>query len=148
MNAVAGKNVALACDGDGQLSTVTQYASLTPDQQVATGSYHFDDAGRLTGLGYTQPNSTGLPSYSWQYDDAGRMTQSVNNTDGTVNYSNDATGQLTSADSTGTPSLDENHSYDPTGNRTNTGYSTGADNRLLSDGTYHYLYPESVTVFA
>ena len=30
--------------------------------------------------------------------------------------------------------------YDANGNRTNAGYVTGADNRLLGDGTYRYSY--------
>src|SRR6516164_9475198 len=31
-------------------------------------------------------------------------------------------------------------SHDSNGNRTNTGYSTGTNNQLSSDGTYNYLY--------
>ena len=34
----------------------------------------------------------------------------------------------------------ESNSYDANGNRTNTGDVTGADNELLSDGTYNYSY--------
>jgi RHS repeat-associated protein len=36
--------------------------------------------------------------------------------------------------------LDESFTYDANGNRTNTGYSTGGNNQLLSDGTYNYQY--------
>ena len=60
--------------------------------------------------------------------------------DGTVNYTNDGTGQLTAATSTGDPNLNESHSYDSNGNRTDTGCSTGTNNRLLSDGTFTYTY--------
>jgi RHS repeat-associated protein len=35
---------------------------------------------------------------------------------------------------------DENFSYDATGNRTNTGYVTGENNRLLRDATFDYTY--------
>ena len=119
---------------------IARYANLAATQQVATGTYTYDDAGRLTGLAYTQPNSTGLPSYSWSFDAAGRMTQYVSSIDGTVDYTHDATGQLTEADSSGDPDLSEDHTYDANGNRTDTGYVTGAGNRLVSDGTYRYLY--------
>jgi hypothetical protein len=62
------------------------------------------------------------------------MTQMVS-PDGTVSYTNDDADQLTDA-SSGIPLLDESHSYDDNGNRTDTGYSTGANNRR-GKGTTH-----------
>jgi RHS repeat-associated protein len=62
------------------------------------------------------------------------MASATNNTDGTVNYTNDSTGQLLAA--TGGPS----YSYDANGNRTNSGYQTGPNNEFLYDGTYTYAY--------
>ncbi len=38
------------------------------------------------------------------------------------------------------PFADEIYVYDANGNRTNNGYTVGANNRLTSDGTYAYLY--------
>ena len=35
---------------------------------------------------------------------------------------------------------DESYSYDDNGNRTMTGYETGANNETLADGTYRYSY--------
>jgi hypothetical protein len=35
----------------------------------------------------------------------------------------------------------ETYSYDANGNRTNTGYGTGVDNQLLTDGVYNYSLP-------
>jgi YD repeat-containing protein len=32
------------------------------------------------------------------------------------------------------------YSYDANGNRAMTGYQTGSDNRILSDGTWNYVY--------
>ena len=93
---------------------------------------------RLTALTHAQ-GSTTLAGYTWTYDSAGRITQATSTADGTVNYSYDATDQLTGADYS-TSQTDESYSYDSNGNRTNTGYSTGTDNRLLSDGTYAYQY--------
>ena len=60
---------------------------------------------------------------------------------GTNNYTVDETGQLTSASLYG-----EDYDYDSNGNRTSTAsstYKTGADNRILSDGTYRYLYDKA-----
>ncbi len=60
--------------------------------------------------------------------------------DGTATYAYDASGQVTGAGySSGTLS-DESYTYDANGNRTSGGYVIGADNRILSDGTYAYAY--------
>lgn len=37
---------------------------------------------------------------------------------------------------------DESYGYDAAGNRTNTGYTTGDNNRLTSDGTFNYTYDD------
>ena len=58
--------------------------------------------------------------------------------DGTAAYSYDDTDQLTGADYD--YQTDESYTYDANGNRTNTGYSTGTNNQLQSDGTYDYEY--------
>jgi RHS repeat-associated protein len=59
----------------------------------------------------------------------------------TLDYSYDTVDQLTGVDYTGTGTpADESHTYDDSGNRTNTGYTTGDHNRLTADGTYTYQY--------
>ena len=137
-NAVASKRVAFTYDAASQWSTITRYADLDATELVAIGAYTFDDAGRLTSLGYTK-GATPLVSHGWSFDAAGNMTQYVNSIDGTADYANDNTGQLTGADYSGsTP--DETYVYDDNGNRTNTGYTTGVCNRLTSDGTFTYQY--------
>ena len=125
-NAVASKRVAFTYDAASQWSTITRYADLDATELVAIGAYTFDDAGRLTSLGYTQ-GATPLVSHGWTFDAAGNMTQYVNSIDGTADYANDNTGQLTGADYSGsTP--DETYVYDDNGNR------------LTSDGTFTYRY--------
>jgi hypothetical protein len=37
---------------------------------------------------------------------------------------------------------DESYGHDAAGNRTNTGYTTGDNNRLTSDGTFNYTYDD------
>lgn len=78
-----------------------------------------------------------LANYTWTYDAGGRLTQATS-VDGTSTYSYDATGQLTAA--THSFQTDETYTYDANGNRTLTGYQTGTNNQLLSDGTHTYEY--------
>jgi hypothetical protein len=78
------------------------------------------------------------------------LLTSCTSAEGSATYSYDPTGQLIVAHYTsplppgegqGEGILpDESYSYDANGNRTNPGYVTGPDNRLLSDGTYSYSY--------
>ncbi|HVC96161.1 MAG TPA: RHS repeat-associated core domain-containing protein, partial [Pirellulales bacterium] len=56
-------------------------------------------------------------------------------------YSYDTTNQVTGASYTGTNQpANETNSFDANGNRTNTGYTTGTNNQLTSDGTFDYTY--------
>ena len=70
------------------------------------------------------------------------LVASCTSSDGTVNYSYDPTGQLTGATYTGSQAS-ESYTYDANGNRITANgstYTTGADNQLISDGTYTYAY--------
>ena len=58
--------------------------------------------------------------------------------DGTAEYSYDLTDQLIGADYNYQD--DEDYTYDANGNRTFSGYVTGDNNLVLSDGTYDYEY--------
>ena len=138
--AVADKRVDFAYDDASRYATISRYADLAGTDLVATATYTFDDANRLTSLIYTQPNSTGLPFYGWTYDAASRMT-SMTTIDGEVDYAHDSTHQLTTADYD--YATDEGYVYDENGNRVTangSSYVTGPNNQLLSDGTYTYEY--------
>jgi RHS repeat-associated protein len=134
---VAEKRIDLAYDAASQWQTITRYADLSATKLVATSSYTYDAAGRLTSLDHSQ-GSTSLAGYSWQYDAGNRVTQLVSLLDGTVDYNYDDTNQLTGADYA--YQGDETYAYDANGNRTISGYVTGPNNQLLSDGTYDYDY--------
>ena len=58
--------------------------------------------------------------------------------DGTSTFQYDQSTQVIAATHTG--QVSENYQYDSNGNRTNTGTSTGTNNRLLSDDKYDYQY--------
>jgi RHS repeat-associated protein len=143
-NAVAEKRIDLTYDAASQWQSITRYADLAATKVVATSAYTFDAVGRMTSLDHSQ-GSTSLAGYSWQYDAGSRVTQFVSLLDGTVDYNYDNTNQLTGAAysaGAGLPTAppDESYAYDANGNRTITGYVTGPNNQLLSDGTYDYEY--------
>jgi RHS repeat-associated protein len=81
-----------------------------------------------------------LASYQYAYDVGSRFTSIDSYLDGLTEYTHDNTDQLTGADHTG--QTDESYEYDENGNRTMSGYDTGNNNQLLSDGTYDYTYDD------
>jgi len=82
-------------------------------------------------------------TFGYGYDAANNVT-SFSSIDGTATYGYDPTNQLTSATYTtasgGHQPANESYSFDKNGNRNMTGYSTGSDNLMSSDGTYNYQY--------
>ena len=78
------------------------------------------------------------------YDIQGRRTSQTTSVAGTTQvtdtYTDDANDQVTSA--TG----EAGYSYDNAGNRTMSGYTTTANNRLVDDGTYAYQYDDEGNV--
>jgi RHS repeat-associated protein len=142
-NTVADKRIDLAYNADGQTSTITRYANLTGTQLVAATTYGYDGAGQLTSLVHAKA-ATVFAGYGFAFDAANRMTALTNSTypSEDATYTNDATGQLTGADRDGS-SDDEAYVYDDNGNRilaNGAAYTTGANNRILSDGTSTYAY--------
>lgn len=135
-NSVAAKRVDLSYTASSEFSAITRYADTTGTNIVATTSYTYDQAHRLTNLSHTK-GATNLATYSWTFDANGRIT-STSNADGSTSYTYDNGGQLTGA--THSYQTNESYSYDANGNRTNTGYATGTNNRLTSDGTFNYTY--------
>lgn len=135
-NGVADKRIDMTYDAASQMKSLTRYSDLAASQLVAQSNYTYDANGRLVYLTHSKGANT-LADYSWSYDAANRLTQSVSN-DGTSNYNYDSTDQLIGTDHS--YQNDESYTYDANGNRTNSGYSTGTDNRLLTDGKYNYEY--------
>jgi RHS repeat-associated protein len=69
------------------------------------------------------------------YDNANRVT-SEKDKEGTVSFTYDSGGQLTSASGSRT----ESYSYDSGGNRNTAGYTTGTGNEMSSGGGYTFTY--------
>ena len=141
---VTAKRVNFTYNAAGQPLSIIRRSGLADNSTFVavtnyttpTGGSGYDGDGRLVAMQVSidAPFSSTQQSYGWQYDAAGNVTQETS-PDGTDNYTLDNTDQLKTA------SLDtQSFSYDQNGNRTNNGYQTGADNRLMSDGTFTYQY--------
>ncbi len=142
-NTVATKGAKLSYNLLGRIASIfrTDYFDVGPQPDIATSTFSYDGMNRLTGIAYTHNGGTAIDAFSWTYDAASRVTSMATTADGTANYNYDNTDQVTGASYTGTGQpANEAYSYDANGNRTNAGYSTGANNRLLSDGTFNYVY--------
>ena len=135
-NGVANKRVDMTYDAASQMTGLNRFTDLAGLNAVANTGYTYDANGRLTNLTHKKGNNN-LAAYSYVYDAVNRITQTTS-VDGTSSFSYDATNQLTSTDHS--YQTDEAYNYDANGNRTNTGYTTGTNNQLLSDGTYNYEY--------
>lgn len=145
---MSDKRVDLTYDDSGRFETITRYEDLTATDEIATTTYAYDTTGRLTSLDHAF-GTTSLAGYTWTWDAADRITNYTSVLDGSVAYGYDNTGQLTSEARTnlaGT-TLTTVYNYDANGNRLTAGdsaapatYTTGANNRTLSDGTYNYEY--------
>jgi RHS repeat-associated protein len=133
VNSVAGPSVTLGYDAHDRLTSLTR--SIGGAGNTISTNLGYDNGDRLTSISHTSSATGALASYSYGYDAANRLT-SYTGPEGSLNYTYDSTNQLTGV----TGARGENYSYDANGNRTMTGYSTGADNRLASDGTFNYTY--------
>lgn len=149
-HAVAEKRVDFTYNTASQLTGIMRYASTTTADPVAVTEYGYDPQGRLASIDHTATGSTFAESHSYTYDGANRMASYTSLLDDYVaEYGYDARGQLTNVLYTGgSMGPVESYDYDNNGNRdlvTNSAgaaqdYSTGSNNRLLSDGVYDYVY--------
>ena len=135
-NSVAQKRVDFAYEVRGSYETIERYANVSGSSFVAETIYAYDDFHRLTSMDH-QKGTTSLASHAYSFN-ANRLIDQHTTEDGDSDYDYDNAAQLTEA--LHSFQSNENYSYDLTGNRTITGYSTGDCNRLLSDGSYNYEY--------
>jgi RHS repeat-associated protein len=134
---VQNKRVDMVYNAVNQMIGLRRYSDLSGATLVAETSYVHDLNQRLTQLAHKR-GANNLVSYDYTYDAADKLTKIVSSIDGTVDYAYDATNQLTGANHTN--QTDEAYQYDANGNRTNSGYQTGTNNQLLSDGQFTYEY--------
>jgi YD repeat-containing protein len=128
-----------------RMTTLTRYADLAGTQTAMQSVYGWDSADRMTTITDKNSGGTQVVSYGYSYDAANRVTQelrswNVGASTDTVTYGYTNNDQLTSVTHTNNGFGNENFSYDSNGNRNSSGYSTGTDNELTTDGTYNYQY--------
>jgi len=143
---VNSKRVDFIYDGLGDLTSETRYSDLTGTNKVVTTTYGYDVAERLTGITDKTSSGTVVASYAYTLDEANRLTQETQTWQGTgttsdtTNYTYTNNNQLTGVTHTDTAFANETFSFDSNGNRDMSGYATGTDNQITSDGTYKYTY--------
>ena len=126
-----------ARDGRGLVTGVSRFNDLSGMNLVSQTNSVFDALGRITQISHLTSTGSVLADYEFSFDAAGQMVQQIVNGD-VSDYSYDATGQLTGAMNSGRP--DEAYAYDANGNRIDGNFIIGANNQLLSDGTFDYEY--------
>jgi YD repeat-containing protein len=116
-------------DNRNEMTSLTRYSDVAGTTLLGTSAYNYDNSGRVTNITHKNAAGATLSYYNYSFDSADRVTsqswQSGSNS-GSQTYTYDSTNQLL-GDGTNT------WSYDANGNRTNTGYVTGTDNRLSND---------------
>jgi RHS repeat-associated protein len=143
------KQVEFRYNLDSQFDTISRYgdASESASTLIATSSYGYDQANRLTSLTYVNDTTT-YAGFGYGYDADNRLISSTNSayTAENTTYTYDNSGQLLTADRTGT-STDESYAYDAAGNRLTSvngalsrSYTTDPNNQLYSDGIFTYQY--------
>ncbi|HVX59094.1 MAG TPA: hypothetical protein VHC19_00785, partial [Pirellulales bacterium] len=88
-NSVATKGANLSHNLLGQLTSIfrTDFFGTGPQPDIATSTFSYDSANRLTEIAYTTNGGTAIDAYSWTYDAANRVTSMTTTTDGTATYS-------------------------------------------------------------
>jgi YD repeat-containing protein len=121
-----------AYTADGQVATMTRYSDILGTLRVGFTQDTYDPANNLTHIQQQSGSGTILSDYGYVFDAANQLTSKTEGST-TTNYGYDNAGQLLTAGGV-------TYSFDLNGNRTMTGYQTGPDNRLVSDGVWNYTY--------
>ena len=145
---VAPKRVDFAYDAASRRTTLTRYSDLAGTTPVLATLYAYDAADRLTTLTHQTSGGVVRSQYAYTLDPANRLTseartwQNGTTQTDTLTYSYTNNDQLIGVTHTNTAFSNESYSYDATGNRTMSGYSTTTGNRLSNDGTFNYAYDD------
>ena len=132
-------------DQAGNLTSQARYSDLAANSKVATTSYVYDAANRLTSLAHTNAGGAAIASYGYTLDAANRLTSEAhawnggNSTD-TITYGYTNNEQLTAVNHSNSAFANESFSYDTNGNRNASGQTTSTGNQIQSDGTSNSTY--------
>ena len=132
-------------DQAGNLTSQARYADIAANSQVATTSYVYDAANRLTSLAHTKSGGAAIASYGYTLDAANRLTSEAHAWNGgastdTITYGYTNNDQLTAVNHSNSTFANESFRYDTNGNRNASGQTTATGNQIQSDGTSNSTY--------
>jgi RHS repeat-associated protein len=125
-SAVAAKRVSFDYNSLGQRTQLSRFQSTGTTNAVATTTFSYDPANRLSGIAHEQGANL-LNSYSYGYDRMSRITSVNSVAEGLSTFQYRLDSQLTGVTNTGV--RNESYEYDANGNRNTAGYSLSPDNR-------------------
>jgi RHS repeat-associated protein len=128
-------------DLTGRKTVLKRFRSQSAMPVIQT-TFEYDQSGRLEHLTHADAANLALVDYLYSYDKAGQLVRSTQNAE-SMSYVYDPDSQLTTVLRAGTEI--ETYRYDTNGNRTASsrhgdGYVVGPGNRIMSDGSFDYVY--------
>ena len=135
---IAPASVGMQYDAAGQNTEIDRFADTTGTNLVSKSLYTYDLNGQVKSISHLDGSGDAIANYQYTYDAAGELTQETHHGI-TFTYSYDRDGQLTSATRSDQPTP-QALSYDQNGNRTDSGITVGADNRISQDSQFTYQY--------
>jgi RHS repeat-associated protein len=123
---------------DAASRVITESRTIGNSGTAVTTSIAYDSADRTTSITHQVSGGSSLDSFVYNYDSGGRL-KTETNTEGLATYGYDPANQLTSV-TRPVGQTNEAYSFDSGGNRTMTGYTTGAGNELTASPGETYTY--------
>lgn len=126
----------------GDRIRVDKYRDLNGNLSAGFSTFGVNPIGLVSNITHFNSTASSIVEYAYGYD-AARQLINESHHGQTSSYAYDQTGQLIGANHSALD--DESYRYDANGNRTSShrhgsGYVTGPNNQLLSDGDFDYAY--------
>lgn len=126
----------------GDRTRVDKYRDLNGNLSAGFSTFGVNPIGLVSNITHFNSTASSIVEYAYGYD-AARQLINESHHGQTSSYAYDQTGQLIGANHSAFD--DETYRYDANGNRTSShrhgsGYVTGHNNQLLSDGEFDYIY--------
>ena len=137
-SSISDARVDFSYNARNERTQTTRFSDLTGANRVGRTTFAYTPTGVTSKITHLSAVDAAIVDFDYARDIVDQIT-SWSHHGKTINYSHDLSGQLLSADYSTTQN-DEDFSYDGTGNRTNSGYVTGANNQVLADSTFDYVY--------
>jgi len=134
---IAPAKVDFQFDAKRQRTELKRFSDANGSTLIGKSIQSFDAAGRLVNLSHRNAIDVALSEYGYTYDKASQVI-SESNLGQSSEYTYDLAGQLRSANYSTRPSQAFN--YDSAGNRSSSSIVMGVNNRIQSDGTFHYAF--------